>query len=87
MLDHGMHRWLQAIKLDLEGLSLVMEQSGVKIKVELCNEHPLFCSVCTLNYNLQSGPGMIPKWNPQSNAGMYHGHSPEHASTVTLVLN
>ena len=31
--------------------------------------------------------GNIPKWNPRSDAGIYLGHSPEHASNVALVLN
>ena len=74
-------------KLDNEGLSPIMKLSGIRTKMELRNEHPLFCPVYTLDKNLQSGPGMIPKWNPRSNAGMYLGHSPEHASNVALVMN
>ena len=64
-----------------------MKLSGIRSKLELSNKHPLFCPVYTLDKNLQSRSGMIPKWNPLSNAGVYFGHSPEHASNVALVLN
>ena len=74
-------------KLDSDGLSPAMKLSGVRTKVELRNEHPLFCPVFTLDKDLQSGMGAIPKWNPRSNAGIYLGHSPKHASNVALVLN
>ena len=73
--------------LDSDGLSPAMKVSGIRTKVELRNEHPLFCPVYTLDKKLQSGMGNIPKWNPRSDAGIYLGHSPEHASNVALVLN
>ena len=40
-----------------------------------------------LDKSLQGGLGGIPKWNPRANAGVYLGHSPDHASNVALVLN
>ena len=73
--------------LDSHGLSPEMKLSGTQVDTDIRNEHPLFCPVFTLDRRLQSGNGMIPKWNPRSNAGVYLGHSPEHASNVALVLN
>ena len=64
-----------------------MKLARVQTSPELRNEHPLFCPVFTLDKSLQSGTGMLPKWNPRSNAGVYLGHSPDHASNVALVLN
>ena len=31
--------------------------------------------------------GIIPKWNPRSRLGVHLGRSPQHASTVPLILN
>ena len=73
--------------LDDDNCSPEMKLAGVKTTPEIRNEHPLFCPVFTLHKGLQSGHGTIPKWNPRSNAGVYLGHSPEHASNVALVLN
>ena len=73
--------------LDEDNCSPEMKLAGVKTPPEIRNEHPLFCPVFTLHKGLQSGLGTIPKWNPRSNAGVYLGHSPEHASNVALVLN
>ena len=74
-------------KLDSEGLSSEQKLSGIKVKQEIRNEHPLFCPVFSLDKDLQSGLGTIPKWNPRSSAGVYLGHSPDHASNVALVLS
>ena len=73
--------------LDDDGLSPDEKMSGLKVQQELKNEHTLFCPVYVLNGKLQSGLGAIPKWNPRSNAGIFLGHSPDHASNVALVLN
>ena len=73
--------------LDDDNCSPEMKLAGVKTTPEIRNEHPLFCPVFTLHKGLQGGHGTIPKWNPRSNAGVYLGHSPEHASNVALVLN
>ena len=73
--------------LDENGLSPEEKVSGVKMKQTLKNEHPLFCPVYVLNSKLQGGVGGIPKWEPRSRAGVYLGHSSEHASDVALVLN
>jgi len=73
--------------IDSEYLSPEMKLARVQTSPELRNEHPLFCPVFTLDKSLQSGTGMLPKWNPRSNVGVYLGHSPDHASNVALVLN
>ena len=74
-------------KLDENLLSPMEKITGIKNKQSVKNEHPLFCPVYTLHKKLQGGIGGIPKWDPRSNAGVYLGHSPEHASNVALVLN
>ncbi len=74
-------------KLNDDNLSPLEIMSGVKMKAELKNEHPLFCPVFVLDRNLQNHIGGLPKWNPRANAGVYLGHSPDHASNVALVLN
>ena len=73
--------------LDDQGLSPEEKISGITVHQELKNEHPLFCPIYVLDKRLQSGLGGIPKWNPRSNAGVYLGHSPDHASNVALVLS
>lgn len=73
--------------LDDDGLSPEEKASGVKAHSDYKNEHTLFCPVFTLHKRLQGGIGGIPKWNPRSNAGVYLGHSPEHAGNVALVLS
>ncbi len=74
-------------KLDENLLSPNEKISGVKLKQTVKNEHTLFCPVYTLDKKLQGGIGGIPKWDPRSSAGLYLGHSPEHASNVALVMN
>ena len=64
-----------------------MKMSRVQTKPNVRNEHTLFCPVYTLNKKLQAGPGMIPKWNPRADAGVYLGTSQEYSSEVALVLN
>lgn len=73
--------------LDAKGLSPEEKASGVIARSDFKNEHALFCPVFTLHKRLQGGIGGIPKWNPRSNAGVYLGHSPDHAGNVALVLS
>jgi len=47
--------------------------------------HPFGCPVFVLEASLQDGH-RIPKWKPRSRMGIYLGNSPNHASTVPLVL-
>jgi len=48
--------------------------------------HPFGCPVFVLEASLQDGH-CIPKWKPRSRMAIYLGNSPDHASTVPLVLN
>jgi hypothetical protein len=48
--------------------------------------HPFGCPVYVLDAALQSGKGKS-KWTERSRLGVYLGYSPEHASSVALVLN
>ena len=73
--------------LDDDGHSPEEKACGVKAHSDFKNEHTLFCPVFTLHKRLQGGVGGIPKWNPRSNAGVYLGHSPDHAGNVALVLS
>ena len=61
---------------------------GVDLEtVPVRNFHTLFYPVYVLDHQLQSagGPGP-PKWEPRSHIGVYLGHSPFHADSVTLVF-
>jgi len=58
-----------------------------KKKQKLDTYHPFGCPVFILDLALQGSLGKIPCWDPRSRVGMYRGHSPRHASNVTLVLN
>jgi hypothetical protein len=78
---------MNLFQLDTKGLSPSEKLAGVEINQELKNKHPLFCPVYVLNSKLQGSIGGLPKWNPRSNAGVYLGHSPDHASNVALVLS
>jgi len=48
--------------------------------------HPFCCPVFVLEASLQDGHH-IPKWKPCSRIVIYLGNSPDHATTVPLVLN
>jgi len=48
--------------------------------------HPFGCPVFVLEASLQDGH-RIPKWKPRSRMAIYLGNSPDHATTVPLVLN
>jgi hypothetical protein len=48
--------------------------------------HPFGCPIFVFEPSLRQGH-KIPKWKPRSRVGIYLGMSPEHASTVPLVLS
>jgi hypothetical protein len=73
--------------LDEDGLSLEEKATNVKEAPDYKNEQTLFCPVFTLHQRLQESIGGIPKWNPRSNAGVYLGHSPDHAGNAAPVLS
>lgn len=69
------------------GLSPDESFSGHKTtRCRLKDFHPFGCPVFVLEASLQNGH-KIPKWKPRSRMGVYLGHSPDHATTVPLVLN
>ena len=74
-------------KLDKKGLSPLEKFSRVRHKFTFKNEHPLFCPVYVLDSRLESQGIGVPRWEPRSDVGVYLGHSPEHASSVAMVLN
>ena len=74
-------------QLDINNLSPTMKFCGTKIsKLEIHDEHPFGCPVFVLNAKLQNNI-KIPKWDERVRVGVYLGHSPNHASSIGLILN
>jgi len=69
------------------GLSPGEVFSGQKsTKNRLADFHVFRCPVFVLEASLQDGH-KLPKWKPRSRMAVYLGLSPDHATTVPLVLN
>jgi hypothetical protein len=68
------------------GLSPEEIFTGVKNRNRLLDFHPFGCLIFILDPTLQQGH-KIPRWKPCSRVGVYLGLSPNHASTVPLVLS
>jgi hypothetical protein len=69
------------------GLSPVEIFSGVKSPSTTIRDfHPFRCPIFVLDPSLQQGH-KIPCWKPRSRVGVYLGFSPNHASSVPLVLS
>ena len=60
--------------------------SGVRIAPKIRHFHAFGCPTYVLDNALQSGQG-APKWKECSRLGVYLGPSPNHARSITLVLN
>jgi hypothetical protein len=60
--------------------------TGIKHTSRLSDFHPFGCPIFILDPSLQQG-NKVPRWKPRSRVGVYLGPSPEHASTVPLVLS
>jgi hypothetical protein len=60
--------------------------SGTKHSSRLSDFHTFGCPIFVFNPNLQQG-NKTPKWKPRSLQGVYLGPSPDHASSVPLVLS
>jgi hypothetical protein len=60
--------------------------TGIKGCNHLADFHPFGCPVFVLDPMLQQGH-KIPRWKPRSRVVVYLGLSPEHASSVPLVLS
>ena len=55
--------------------------------IDLKSFHTFGCPCYVLDGRLQSGQGMVPKWEPRARMGIYVGRSPAHASNGGLILN
>jgi hypothetical protein len=60
--------------------------TGTKSTSRLHTFHPFGCPIFVLEPSLCQGH-KIPKWKPRSRVGVYLGMSPNHASSVPLVLS
>jgi hypothetical protein len=60
--------------------------TGIKGRNRLLDFHPFGCPIFVLDPLLQQGH-KIPRWKPRSRVGVYLGLSPNHASSVPLILS
>ena len=60
--------------------------TGIKHRNRLADFHSFGCPIFVLDPTLQQGH-KIPRWKPRSRVGIYLGFSPDHASSVPLVLS
>jgi hypothetical protein len=69
------------------GLSPLEIFSGAKSPSTTIRDfHPFGCPIFVLDPSLQQGH-KIPRWKPRSRVGVYLGFSPNHASSVPLVMS
>ncbi len=61
--------------------------SGIVCQIFIRNFHAWGCPVFVLDGHYQTNPKGVPKWEPQSQVGIYMGHTPGHAALVAMVLN
>ena len=74
------------IPCDEEGRSRLELFSGSSVMTNLNHFHTFGCPVYALDSDLASGKS-ISRWLPRSRLGLYIGPSPQHARSVSLVLN
>jgi hypothetical protein len=61
--------------------------SGIKTsRCHLKDFHPFGCPIFELQASIQNG-SKNQKWKPCSRMAIYLGHSPEHATTIPIILN
>lgn len=60
--------------------------SGVYHPPDLTNTHTFGCPVYVLDDKIQR-TGRATKWQERARVGVYLGHSPQHASSIGLILN
>ena len=53
----------------------------------MSNFHTFGRPCYVLDHQLQSGNGVVLKWEPRACMGIYVGRSPSHASNVALIFN
>ena len=75
------------LALDADGRSPLEKFTGLTDDKLPTNFHTWGCPVYVLDAANQSGAIGTPKWEPRSHTGIYLGHSPCHAGSVSLVLN
>ena len=61
--------------------------AGTKKDIDIKNHHTWGCPVYGLDAILKFNISVLPKYEPQSCAGIYLGHSTFHSVSVALVLN
>ncbi len=92
------HLWPYAIRMAVNIRNHLVRQNSKTSPIQVFSDmdmrdkhfpktqHPFGCPVYVLDAALHSGKGK-PKWSERSRLGVYLGYSPEHASSVALVLN
>ena len=77
------------LKIDHKGRTPSSILYGVDLEdIQVNSFHTVFCTIYALYERLQSAGGKgPPKWEPRSCIGVYLGHLPFHARSVTLVSN
>ena len=79
---------MKNLHLDLNIETPDMRFSNTKaVNVQSKHYHIFGCPVNILDSRLQTNPKGVPKWEPRSRLGIYVGHQPAHAGSVSLVLN
>jgi len=87
--------WPYALRLAVDIHNSTPNQSGMtpeeiftgsKFGNKLQDFHSFGCPIFVLDPTLQQGQ-KIPRWKPRSRVGVYLGFSPEHASSVPIVLS
>jgi Reverse transcriptase (RNA-dependent DNA polymerase) len=90
------HLWPYALRKANESLNNTIHRdrsetalekfSGVKVRVNIKDEHPFGCPTYALDSDLQSRKS-IGKWEDRARMAVYLGPSPQHASSVGLILS
>ena len=75
------------LSLDKNGRSPMEKFASTCEEIDPTDFHTWGCPVFVLDAENQSGKLGTPKWDPKSHAGIYLGHSPCHAGSVSLILN
>ena len=70
----------------MDGKSALQIFAGKSVLPKATTFRPFGCPVYILDQRLQAGI-KISKWHTRARVGLYLGHSPVHAKTVSLVLN
>ena len=90
-VNYAIHIWNNTPREDLDNLTPEERFSGVTLSKETKQKkirkfHPFGCPTYVLTDKLQ-GTSKPPRWEPRTRTGIFLGHSSEHASSVSLILN